>query len=64
MLLEYEAIDHLLLGLLQRFQKKIMAFKSPVDVLDFFKFELMKECLASDNIGAYINPKSLETFLT
>ena len=63
MLLEYEAIDHPLLGLLERYKKKIVGFESPVGVLEYFKEGLMKDCLSEENFGSYMNSKSLDQFL-
>ena len=63
MLLEYQAIDHILLGLLQTYKNRILSAPSPNSVLEFFKYDLMKESLKSDNMGGYINQKSLDLLM-
>lgn len=63
MLLEYKAIDHLLIGMIQSYKERIINAEGPNQVLEFFKFDLMKESLKGDNIGSFINSKSLNLLL-
>lgn len=63
MLLEYKVVDHLLIGMLECYSDRILSAEGPNQVLEFFKFDLMKESLKGDNIGSFINSKSMAIIL-
>ena len=63
MLIEYAAVDHLLLGLLTSNREKILSFKSEDLIISFLKEDLMNECLEFDGVGGFMLSDSLELFL-
>ena len=63
MLVEYDIVDHLLIGLLTSLQNKLLEMKQEDDILVFFKEGLMNYCLKNDNIGSFMLLDSLEMFL-
>lgn len=63
MLLEYKAVDHILIGLIETYKQRIMEAGNQTEVLEFFKFDLMKESLEGENIGCFINSESLKSLI-
>ena len=63
MLVEYEVVDHLLIGLLTSLRKRILDMPSEDDIILFFRDQLMEECLEHDNIGSFLMTDSLEDIL-
>lgn len=62
-LVEYEAVDQLLLGLLTSNRSKILNFKTEDQIIIYFKEDLMKESLKNDGVGSFVLADSLERFL-
>lgn len=63
MLLEHEMVDHILIGLLQIHEEKLMAMDNASSVMDYFKNQLMKDSLTRENIGNFINEESLQKLM-
>jgi hypothetical protein len=63
MLLEHEMVDHILIGLLQIHEEKLMAMEHAAMVMDYFKNQLMQDSLTRENIGNFINEESLHKLM-
>lgn len=63
MLIEYDAVDHLLLGLLTSNKTKILEMEDEDEITTFFKEELMDGCLSNDGVGSFMLADSLFQFL-
>ena len=63
MLLEHEMVDHILIGLLQVHEDKLMAMDHAANVMEYFKNSLMADSLTSDTIGNFINEESLNKLM-
>lgn len=63
MLIEYDAVDHLLLGLLTSNRSKILDMEEEDQITTFFREELMQNCLSHDGVGSFMLADSLFEFL-
>ena len=62
LLIEYDIVDHVLMGLLTFYKQKILGFNKFGNMMKFIKNDMLSSTLRTDHLGSLFLVDSLELF--